>query len=167
MPPPAWSEERSERLCCIRGSKWEASCTATHLWEQRIYKCFSEKSDVCYGWGKAGTTGWSHLILAQENCLEGQWNLERVLEWGSSRQLEQYGTLWNQDLSSVKTQFTWTSTAEQGAPVAAGERPLHIIYQHPENPELSNHSYTSKKCLYPCYSSSVLMPHLLEINNKT
>lgn len=50
------------------------------------------KSEICHGWGKAGTTGWSHLRLAPGNCLEGSWKLGRVLV-GRRRQWGQHKTL--------------------------------------------------------------------------
>ena len=138
-------QRRETSVCAALGeAKEKSSYTVTHAWEQRIYKCFSEKSDVCYGWGKAGTTGWSHLIPAQENWkVNGTWreslSREAVGSWSNTGLC-----LWNQDLNSVKTLFTSKSTSEQGASVAAGARLLHTFTRTQKTQSYIT-SYTSKK----------------------
>lgn len=139
-------QRRETSVCAALGeAKERTSCTVTHSWEQRIYTCFSEKSDVCYGWGKAGTTGWSHLILAQENCLEGQWNLERGLEWGSSGQLEQYRTLpVKSGLEFCKNTVHFEEHIRAACISGCRRKAASHIYQDPENQSYIT-SYTSKK----------------------
>lgn len=50
--------------------------------------------------------------------------------------------------------------------MAAGERLLHTFTRTQKTQSYIATVTQVKKCLYPHYSSSLLMPHFLEINNK-
>lgn len=75
-PSPAGSEVASRCLCYIWGRKREVLCTVAPLVGAKdLGVAFI---NICHGWGKAGTSGRSPLILAQGTA----WKVSRT--WGES-----------------------------------------------------------------------------------
>lgn len=93
----------------------------------------------CMLWVGQGRDHWLKPFDSGSGKLEGQWNLERVLEWGSSGQLEQYRTLpVKSGLEFCKNTVHFEEHIRAGCISACRSKTASHIYQDPENPELYN-----------------------------